>query len=197
LISENSEHNLLCRTADGDERAFRHIFDQYHGMLGEFVFKITGSLQRSEEIVQDVFVKVWQNRIELKNIRNFKGYIFILCRNHTYNELKKKAVERKILVFMEHHEVENTPEAYQHDSVEMYRQLIDQAVDKLPKQAQKVYLLSRDERLKYDEIAALLGISSETVKKHIQYAKKFITSEVSSQINSSVLLVLMTSLILN
>lgn len=193
----SDENDLIRLIADGDQRAFSVIFERYYGVLGEFVYKVTGSLEKSQEIVQDVFVKLWQNRTGLTEVRNMKSYIFILCRNHTYNELRKVAVEKKVLVFMDHQELQGNHVEDKTDNIEVYRQLIDQAVDKLPKQAQKVYLMSRDERLKYEEIAVTLGISSETVKKHLQYAKKFIASDVHTQINGAILMVLLTPLMIS
>jgi len=114
----------------------------------------------------------------LLKVKNFSSYIFIICRNQAYNELRKKAMERTVLQSFGKMMASQTEAAG-----ETYRELIDTAVDKLPPQAQKVYLMSRDERLKYEEIGVILGISAETVKKHIQYANKFITDEIRSNMN--------------
>jgi len=173
-----NERELLAKIAAGDEHAFTILFDGYYNTLGEYLYKLTESLVITQEIIQDTFIKIWLKRGELLKVKNFSSYIFIICRNQAYNELRKKAMERTVLQSFGKMMASQTEAAG-----ETYRELIDTAVDKLPPQAQKVYLMSRDERLKYEEIGVILGISAETVKKHIQYANKFITDEIRSNMN--------------
>jgi RNA polymerase sigma-70 factor (family 1) len=191
------ERELLAKIAAGDERAFKELFDGYYNHLGEYVFKLTESIPTAQEIVQDTFVKVWLNREKLTDIKSFSNYIFILCRNHTYNTLRKTAADRTFLKALDQHLTEESKDNEQHSKFERYRLLIDAAVEKLPPQAQKVYLMSRDERLKHEEIGLALNISSETVKKHIQYAKKHILEDVRSHLDLAVVMVLATALILS
>jgi len=191
-----NEAVLLAKVAAGDERAFKVLFDGYYNVLGEYVFKLTNSLSGAQEIVQDTFIKIWLKRESLTEIKSFSNYIFILCRNQTYNELRKKASERNFLTQLDRHLNEENNALVLDDLTDNYRELIDAAVDKLPPQAQKVYLLSRDERMKYEEIAAALNISPETVKKHIQYAKRFITDEVKSKMHVAVIMVLLSPLLI-
>ncbi|QPH39719.1 RNA polymerase sigma factor [Pedobacter endophyticus] len=189
-----NESELLAKIAGGDERAFKKLFDGYCNPLGAYIFKLTGSMFLSQEIVQDVFIKVWMKKESLLGIKSFKNYIFILCRNQTYNEMRNKAKQRSL--FGEITEFENnTANADPGDALlAEYRELLDAAIDNLPAKAQQVYLLSRDERMKHEEIARMLNISAETVKKHIQYATRFITDQVKSKINSAILSVLLSFL---
>lgn len=173
-----NERELLAKIAAGDEHAFTILFDGYYNTLGEYLYKLTESLVITQEIIQDAFIKIWLKRGELLKVKNFSSYIFIICRNQAYNELRKKAMERNVLQSFGKMMASQTEAAG-----DTYRELIDTAVDKLPTQAQKVYLMSRDERLKHEEIGFILGISAETVKKHIQYANKFITDEIRSNMN--------------
>ena len=191
----NNEQLLLTRTALGDERAFKELFDNYSNVLGEYVLKLTGSLELAEEIVQDTFIKIWLKKEELQGVQYFKNYIFIICKNHLYSTLRKKSREQKLLTFMEQEKIEENYETVVDSTISEYRRLIDIAIESLPPQAQKVYLLSRDERMKYDQIADHLNISRETVKKHIQYAQKFITKKVQSNINGAILIVLLSPLV--
>ncbi len=193
----SNESELLAKIAEGNEAAFKELFDGYYNTLGEYLFQLTGSLAESEEILQDNFVKVWVQRQKLTQIKNFSNYIFILCKNQAYNSLKKQAVERKIFKYVDKTLLENINDGNLDDSLQVYRRLIDAAVDKLPPQAQKIYLMSRDERLKYEEIAEKTKISSETVKKHIQYAQNFIKNEVKSHISDVLLIILLSPLVFN
>jgi RNA polymerase sigma-70 factor (family 1) len=167
--SENDEKQLLLKVAGGDERAFRTLFEKYHGVLATHIMRITRLQESTEEIVQDVFLKIWMSRETLSDIHDIRSYLYIVSKNHALDSLKKTARERVTFSDADWNLVEKSlvhtePE----DSVPLG--LIDEAIDRLPPQQKKVYLLSRRERKKYSEIAEQLGISRETVKKYLQLA---------------------------
>ncbi|SEM31046.1 RNA polymerase sigma-70 factor, ECF subfamily [bacterium A37T11] len=184
------EAAILARVSNGDERAFSELFRWYSGPLAEFVQKLTDSLELTEEIVQDAFIKVWLRRDTLPQIEHFSNYLFILCRNHAFAILKKQAAQRVMQLEVEKYLQEDAELDELDNPAEHYRQLIDQAVTHLPEQQQKVYSLSRYDRLKHQEIAAQLHISPETVKKHIQLAVEFIKKEVENEYNKGIILIL-------
>ncbi|MDB4926029.1 RNA polymerase sigma factor [Mucilaginibacter sp.] len=190
-----NERTLLVKVAEGNERAFKELFDFYYNPLGEYVFRLTNSIAISEEIVQDTFIKIWLKRETLAELKSFSNYLFIVCRNQTYDQLRKVShkhnMQKKIEQYFQQ-ELETEPAEA---PIDQYRILIDNAVDRLPPQAKKVYLFSRHERLKYDEIAILLNISPETVKKHIQYAVNSIKKDVYAKIDMGILLILISPLI--
>lgn len=180
------EQALLLQIADGDEFAFRYLFETYHQQLGTHIFRLTNSVEMAEEVVQDVFLKLWINREELKDIRNFKAYLFVISKNQALNCIKKTIREQK---HQQQWETENAGEeelVMQDPELNNYYTLLDLAIDQLPPQQQKVYLLSRHERLKYAEIAEEMNISRETVKKYLQLAVSFISTYLKS--NSDVVL---------
>jgi len=195
LTPVKNEAELLALVAKGEERAFTELFDAYYRQLGEYVYKLTESIEVTEEIVQDVFIKIWLKRETLPGLDNFSYYLFILSKNQTLNHLRKKANDKvRQLEWLKQFE----EEAYMPDDtpvIEEYRSLIDDAIEKLPPQQKKVYKMSREERLKHEEIAKILDISPETVKKHIKLALRFIKNELSSQNDAVIVLVLSTPLI--
>jgi RNA polymerase sigma-70 factor (family 1) len=190
-----NETELIKQVACGSERAFTKLFDAYYRQLGEYVVRLTESVELAEEIVQDVFIKIWTKRECLTEIDNFSYYLFIISRNQTYNFLRKKASERVRQLAWEKQFEEEIYELDQVSIEESYRIQIDKAVNKLPPQQQKVYLLSRNERLKYEEIATVLNISAETVKKHMKLALRSIKNSISLENNGVIVLILLTPLI--
>lgn len=175
-----NEQELLLRIADGDEFAFKRLFNAYHQQLGTHIFRLTDSMELAEEVVQDVFLKIWTNREELKDVRNFKAYLFVISKNQALNCIKKIMREQKQ---QQHWEAENASEealVMQDTELNKYYTLLDLAINNLPPQQQKVYLLSRHERLKYAEIAEEMNISRETVKKYLQLAVSFISTYLKS-----------------
>jgi len=187
-----NEKELLLRVADGDNDAFAELFYGYHQGLGEFLLKITGSLELAQDIVQDTFIKVWLNRKDLPAIRSFSDYLFIMSRNRMINALRKKANERvRHLQWVKQFDAEDfQPEDA--DNNELYRRMLADAVEKLPPQQQKVYRMSRQQRLTHDQIAEQLGIATSTVKSHVKAALKSIRNELETQIDPMIILVLLT-----
>lgn len=191
----HNEHEILKKVASGDARAFTYLFDTYYKHLGQYVFRLTESTEVAEEIVQDVFVKIWSRRSELVGIESFTNYLFIISRNSTYRFLKEKAnahlkqLEWEKQYKEEFYSLENvTPE-------DAFCTMVDKLVQKLPPQQRKVYEMSRVERMKHSEIAAMLCISIETVKKHIMSANKFIKSSIAEN-NELLFLLFLTGLLL-
>lgn len=190
------EEMLLAKVAEGDSRAFNLLFDKYYNTLGAYVLRIVKSIEIAEEIVQDTFIKVWVQRAELVNIRNISQYLFVLSRNQALDHLRKRAKEAVLAIELEKILVESeNPEEINPN--EEYRRLIDDAVGRLPEKAKMVFILSRYERLKYEEIAKKLNISAETVKKHLQYATAFIKKDVKNHIDLAILTVLLSPILIN
>lgn len=164
-----NEKLLLVEAAEGNEQAFAQLFYSSHQELGEYIFYLTKSLPLSEEIVQDVFIKIWQKKEQLLTINNFRAYLFTISKNYAFNALRQQAREAaKLQKWLLHTEEQfNTP--YDPD-LEKYYVLIETAIAQLPPQQQKAWLLSRQEGLKHEEIASMLSLSRETVKRHISLA---------------------------
>lgn len=190
-LSLYSEEDLLIRVSVGDEDAFRQLFLKYHQQLGIHIFRITNSVDIAEEIVQDVFLKIWMSRETLVRVRNFKAYLFVISKNHTLNCLRKLSRERIHKQEWEDSSVKILTS--ENDSLNIYYCLLDEAIDQLPPQQQKVYLLSRHERLRYVEIANRLNLSCETVKKYLQIATASITAYVKTNSEAAINLLIIST----
>jgi RNA polymerase sigma-70 factor (family 1) len=170
-----AENELLLQVACGSEQAFRQLFMRYHQWLISHIFRLTGSMAQAEEVAQDVFLKLWMNREVLAGIHKFKPYLFVLSRNHAVNVLKATIKERMRRQEWEKEHALQPLNNEDEPTVTRYT-LLDEAIDQLPLQQRKVYLLSRYEQLTYTEIGDKMNISRETVKKYIQIAIASITA---------------------
>src|SRR5690606_11327661 len=183
----NNEKDILLKISEGDQRAFTMLFDFYYQRLGHYIFVITESEEETEEIIQDVFIKVWEKRETLQDINSIKAYLFVLSKNRTLNHLRDKAKARMVEKKWCDENPEDSYFLESYSEQEEFYLIIQKAVSNLPPQQQKVYQLSRQENLKYDEIAAQMGLSKTTVKKHIQLALGFLKRNVKEQIDNLIL----------
>lgn len=181
----NCDKNLCLEVSLGDEQAFKQLFNTHHQQLGAYILRLTHSTELAEEIVLDVFLKIWMNRKTLREIQNFKAYLFVVSKNHTLNALKKVVKERLLQIEPEEHYTKNVLAEAEFNQ---YYNLLDEAIDHLPPQQQKIYLLSRHKRLKYSEIAEKLDLSHETVKKYLQIATASITTYVNANLAAGLII---------
>lgn len=175
------EKTLLLKVAEGDERAFRTLFEQHHRLLAAHIMRITRSQELTEEIVQDVFLKIWMSRETLSEIQDLRAYLYIVSKNHALNSLRKVARERAAFGDADWSLAEKSIISAEPEQPDHYG-LIDEAIDRLPPRQQTVYLLSRHERKKYTEIADQLSLSRETVKKYLQLATESISAYILDKV---------------
>jgi len=166
----HNELELLSLISNGNEIAFRKIFNHYSDRLYTYALKITDNEELAEEIVMDAFMKIWNNRKELSLVHHFDSYLYKIVRNHALTAIKRRAHESLIinhlsLIKTEYQDCTEETVVYNE-----YRHILSEAVNQLPPQQRLVYSLSRDEGLKYDEIADQLNLSKNTVKAHLKKA---------------------------
>lgn len=184
-MAQNSnidEKKLLLELSQGSELAFTNVYNQYKNNVYSTAFRITKSKILSEEAVQDIFLKIWQNRETLSEIDHFENYLYIISRNHLFNSIKKIARETNLASEI------NVKEAGFIDTDtsikdEQYNTILNQIVEQLPPQQQKVYKMAKLDGLSHQKIGESLGISPETVKKHMAQALKFIRLKISPYMN--------------
>ncbi|NQV74669.1 MAG: RNA polymerase sigma-70 factor, partial [Bacteroidetes bacterium] len=164
------ELELLGLISNGDEIAFRKIFNHYSDRLYSYTLRITDNEELAEEIVMDAFMKIWCNRKDLCLVRQFDSYLYTIVRNQAFTAIKRRAHESSII---NHLSLIKTEYDYSTEDTVVYNEcqhILNIAVEKLPPQQKCVYILSREKGLKYDEIAEQLDISKNTVKAHLKKA---------------------------
>jgi RNA polymerase sigma-70 factor (family 1) len=192
-IQANNEKELLLQVSQGDQQAFARLFNIHHPQLATYIFHLTASAELTEEIVQEVFLKVWANHISLAQVDDFRAWLFTISKNYALNCLRKMVNERlrhKEWLKLQYNETAVVDPTYE----EQY-QLMVKAIDHLPPQQKKVFVLSRINKLKYEEIAAQLNLSRETVKSYIKLAGNSISKFVSSHSQLFIAISIITALL--
>jgi len=166
----NDEKSLLKKVSSGDEMSFRRIYDNYHQKIYSLSFFLTRSHVLAEDLTQEIFVNIWVNRENLPSINSFEKWLRTVVRNHAYNYLKRMGIEKR---FLEKERSASKQQITVTENILTERELgniLKKTIDKLPPQQKKIYMLSRQDGLKHDEIARLLNISINTVKNHLKAA---------------------------
>ena len=179
---------LLEKVASGNEAAFSELYAIWQPILSSFIFKITKSKEVTAEVVQDVFLKIWVNREALLEVQNFKAYLFVVSKNQAINAFRKSMKELRFFQLLE---AKLKNESYESvDDLEPSQlALVDEAIDRLSPRQKEIYLLHRQSKLTYQEIADQLGIGKESVKTHLELAVKSITKYLKSKITLIALIV--------
>lgn len=175
-ISFLSDKQLFKEVSEGDERAFQHIFTRYYPRMISFAGMMVKSPYAAEEIVQEVFIRLWEQREVLAEVKSPENFVFIVIRNHTFNYLRAAANEQN--------RREQLWEALQQraadETITLEMQEADQFFEKilakLSPQQQKIFRMSREEGFSHQQIADELQLSKDTVKKHIANSLKVFKS---------------------
>ncbi|MEO5564739.1 MAG: RNA polymerase sigma-70 factor [Chitinophagaceae bacterium] len=174
------EAKLIALLADDSEYAFQLLFDRHRNRIYQTAIRYLKSPVLAQEVVQDVFLKLW---FERKNIRQdipLESWLFIIARNNLLNRIKKLANEWKALKslgFTGEKSVNSIEDKLQESQ---YNQLLHEALRTLSEQQQKVFHLSRTENLTYIQIGEKLNISPLTVKTHMARALESIKAYLSA-----------------
>lgn len=163
-----AEQDLLRQLSKGDELAFQEIYNCYRRKVVAFALLLTESPYLAEEIVQEVFMKLWIHRRKLGDVQNFNAWLHTVTRNLVSDALKKIAREKLTQkeVILDAVTVEmNDPSGY--TALKEKELLLRKAIERLSPQQQLVYKLSREDGLANKDIATRLHISNKTVKNHL------------------------------
>lgn len=176
VLQPYEDATLLLLLSEDSEYAFQLLFERYHNRIYKVAMLYVKAPALADDIVQDVFLKIWFQRRSLPEIRSFDSWIFILTRNLTINCLKKLAYEWKARSHWTHEQdipQEGADLRLQHSQV---AGLLQQAIGELSGQQQKIYRMAREQQLSYEAIADRLSLSPLTVKTHMARALASIRS---------------------
>lgn len=168
---------LFAEIALGDEDAFDVFFYRYNTKVYHFILHIVKDSTAAEELIHDVFLKLWLNRKGLASIENPGNYLFVVSKNHALHFLEKPVVKRQPLESLS---VPCTSNPEDQLLLKEGLALIAEAVRELPDQQRLVFQLSSQQGLSRDEIALKLNVSPHTVKNHLGSARKSIQQYMQS-----------------
>lgn len=169
-----NEKELLSRIAAGDETAFRTIYDTYRRKIYAYTLRLTESEAIADDIIQDVFMKVWLNRKSLPTILNFNAWLHTIARNHIMDVMKVLAKARLLHQQWAQVSTANGNNVEETLADKENQRLLQQALNRLSPQQLLIYQLTRQQGSRHADIASQLNISRHTVKTHLVHALRSI-----------------------
>ncbi|HVV03759.1 MAG TPA: RNA polymerase sigma-70 factor [Puia sp.] len=172
--AQYDEKILFSRLAEGDEEAFRQLFHLYNKQLQPFVVKLTRNPSAAEEVLQEVFLKIWARRGRLAEVENPRAYIIRIVSNESIDFLQRQTKEQRLAEYIRKTAVEGAPSPEQFFSYRETEQRLQQAIERLPEACRQIYRMSREQYKRIPEIASELNLSNSTVKNQLVKALKSI-----------------------
>jgi RNA polymerase sigma-70 factor (ECF subfamily) len=170
-MSFAEDNELYLKLKEGDEKAFEVLFRKYYAALCSYANQFLFEKSLSEEVVQDMFLKIWEKRAVLTIEMSLKHYVFRSVRNRCLNLIQHEKVKKQYAgMVLENSAHEISPDEYFLE-VDLVRR-IEKSIESLPPKRREIFKLSREQGLKYKEIADSLGISVKTVEVQMGLALK-------------------------
>jgi RNA polymerase sigma-70 factor (family 1) len=186
-----NETELLDKIAKGDQRAFKIIYERYHQKIYIFSLWYLKSELDAEEVVQEIFLKLWLLGEEIAQIRNLEIYLRTLTRNRSLDGLRRKALELKAEKKRDSDWQEGHNDTEEQILLNDTKRVLQEAIDQLPKQQKLVYQLCSQDGLKNDEVAKQLNLSPLTVRTHMKLAQRFLRNYVVAHTEVAALLIIL------
>lgn len=168
------EYQLITLLREGDENAFHILYKKYAKQLFCFINRSVRDSEDSNDLLQTVFVKIWETRCCIDPEGSFSGYLYTISRNLMCNYYKKKIVVQAYQAFASAGEKDENNTVF---SSLVYKELsekINTEINNLPKKRRQIFVMSRKLNMSYKEIAEQLGISENTVDTQIRKALQFL-----------------------
>lgn len=191
--AHTTDRELLEAVGAGNEAAFKILFDTYRNKLFYYIARFIKSDVIAEELVMDVFMKIWIGRELVTRIDDIDSFLFRVAHNKSIDFLRSAAKDEQLKTLLWNEIALNSRESA--DSVVMVREFeekLREAVSLLSPQRKKVYALSREQNLTHDEIAVSLNISKSTVNNHIVEAQRFIRTYLVNSMDLAIVILLIS-----
>lgn len=173
--------DLTRRVKSGEKEAYQALFERYAPKIYHFALSYLKSTADSEELVQDVFLKVWEKRDILDATQNIKAFIFKIAINTIYDFIRRKNIENAFQEFSKANYAADSNHTWDTVIFEEMHTTINSLVAQMPEQRKKIFKLSKNKGLSNDEIAQELNLSKRTVENQLYRALLFLKEHLRNE----------------
>jgi RNA polymerase sigma-70 factor (family 1) len=176
----NKDYFLLEKLKKGDSKAYSFLMDSYYKRLCGYANSLTNDIAKSEDIVQNIFVKIWVNRKKISSDIQIKNYLY----KSVYNEFIDQYRKNKPLVYLEKKHIKAVNQIVNEKDGLLDNLILklDSEIEKLPKKCKNIFLLNKKDGLTHTEIADYMNISVKTVEGHMSRAFKILNDSLGCKI---------------
>ena len=167
-------NNLLKQLRAGDKTAINELYGKYSKRLYRFAFGYLKSEEDTLDLIQEVFIRLWDARSSLKDSTNTEAFLFTIARNAVISTFRKKITEKEYLEHLKFTATKNSSDTEKQVDYALLSEQVKELVGRLPEQRRRVFQLSKEEGYSNKDIADKLKISIKTVEDHITKARKFL-----------------------
>lgn len=179
-IPVHTEQQLISQLKDGSTTAFEQLFGIYSQRLYRFSLSYLKSEAEAEEIVQNVFLKLWENRDKLRNETSFQSYLFTIAFNAIRKHFNKKVREEQFRTYLLEQLADENPSIENHPDFETLIARLDRLIEGMPERRREIFLKRKKEGKPVREIALDMEISPKTVENQITEAMNYLKKEFGS-----------------
>lgn len=175
-MNQKDDQNLYLQLKEGNEHAFKVLFEKYYASMCHYAYQFLKDSDMAEETVQELFVRLWEKRATLSIDTSVSNYLFRSVHNHCLNQLQHQKIRQQYTS----HVMESSKQEADWQPFYMEVELIERVekcISQLPEKRQEIFRLSREQGLKYKEIAEKLNISVKTVEAQMGLALKYLRDE--------------------
>ncbi len=172
--AKQNDRELVDKVKDGHLKAFDQLYERYSQNLYRFARSLLKTHEDAEEVVQEVFFRVWNKRKDLSGRKSFQSFLFTIAYNVIIDQLRKRVKDQKYEQFLINEAQRNFLSS---DSILEYKELktkVEMVIHELPEKRKQIYLMSREEGLSYKEISVRKQIKIKTVENHINLTLRHI-----------------------
>ena len=178
--SSQTDQELTALLKQGDHAAFSEIYKRYSVILYYKVNKMLRDEEAAKDLIQDLFISIWDNPHSINEESNLGGYLYVIARNNVLQLIRKEKVKNDYLASIAQFASEVSMDTLEELDERDLSRILTEEIAKLPTKMKRVFEMSRTQNLSHAEIAKQLGISDQTVKKQVNNALKILRSKLKS-----------------
>lgn len=160
----------LRELSEGSYEAFDTLYMRYSPIVEQFVLSLLKRKEEADDITQNIFLKIWENRSSMSGVHSFRAYLFKMVRNAVYDTFSRRKPTSGLQDSMELGDILRSEDMEGKISAKDLNMLMNMAVENMPEQRRRVFRMSRRDGLSHKEISMQLGISTKTVEYHMAKA---------------------------
>jgi RNA polymerase sigma-70 factor, ECF subfamily len=189
MVKMGNDEVLFTQVKNNDAKAFEHLFKTYYASLSHYACAYVHDQDEAEEIVQDIFVKIWEKKEEITIVTSLKSYLYQAVKNKCLNYIRNKKTQHTHLTIIDRPEFENPQTIGEINASELNDKLYE-ALEELPPKCKQIFQMSRLDGMKHKEIADKLELKVKTIENQIGIALKILRSHLTEFLHSLVFLLI-------